>query len=271
MMMRPPQELPLCALTSAQVKADLSLGQLFALGLIAGLYIGLGGFLATSATRDLAATAGAGVSALMFAALFPVALILVVLAGGELFTGNCLMLIARLRRELTWRAIARNWLWVYLFNLMGVLTFTLLLAASGLLEGATALRALQIAALKANLSFGEILARGILCNWLVSLAIWLAAASLNVSGKVVLIWLPVMAFVACGFEHSIANMYFLSAGLLVKLSPALNAGLPPELLASLDGAGCLSNLAAATVGNIIGAALLVVAVYNAAYRRAAPQ
>jgi formate/nitrite transporter FocA (FNT family) len=101
--------------------------------------------------------------------------------------------------------------------------------------------------------------------------VWLAAASLNVSGKVILIWLPVMAFVACGFEHCIANMYFLSAGLLAKLSPASSAGLPPELLTSLDLSGCLINLAAATVGNIIGAALLVVAVYNAAYRRPSPQ
>jgi formate/nitrite transporter len=269
--MRSPQELPLCALASARAKADLSLSQLFALGVIAGFYIGVGGFLATAATRSLPAMAGAGVSALVFAALFPVALILVVLAGGELFTGNCLMLIAWLRRELTWRSIARNWLWVYLFNLIGALAFTMLLAAGGLLEGAVALRALQIAALKANLPFAEALARGVLCNWLVALAVWLAAASLSVSGKVILIWLPVMTFVACGFEHCIANMYFLSAGLLVKLNPALNAGLPPELLASLDGAGCASNLAAATIGNIIGAALLVVAVYNIAYRRANPQ
>ena len=267
--MKYPAELPQCSIDSASYKASLSLCQLLLLGAIAGIYISLGAFLVTVVTKDLTPIIGAGLTSLVAGAIFPAGLILIVLGGGELFTGNCLMLVAWIDKQISIRQVMRNWAWVYAANFLGALLLALLVFASGLLEGSMASRALAIAAAKVNLSFSEVFFRGILCNWLVALAVWLAAAALSLPGKVIAIWIPIMAFVTGSFEHCIANMYFFSAALLAKSNTALAAasGLGPEKLANLSLSGCLANLLPATLGNIVGAAVLVGMLYYTAYKK----
>jgi formate/nitrite transporter len=254
-------------LASAGDKAAMSVRRLWFLGIIAGFYISLGAFLVTVISKDLPSGLGAGLTALLSGAIFPVGLILIVIGGGELFTGNCLMVIGRLDKKISLARIGRNWALVYGANFCGALCLALLIWGSGLLQGTMAARTLEIALLKVNLSAGEIFFRAVLCNWLVALAVWLAAASLSVPGKVIMIWIPVMAFVTGSFEHCIANMYFFSAALLVKAGPASLSGLPvpAEKLESLNLNSCLANIVPATLGNVAGAACLVVIIYYLAY------
>jgi formate/nitrite transporter len=261
-----PPELPGRFLEISAYKASMSWRRTLLLGIIAGAYIGIGAFLVTIVSKDLPPFAGSGLTSLLSGAVFPVGLIMIVIGGGELFTGNCLMVISWLDKKLTLGQIGRNWALVYGANFCGALLLALLLWGGGLLHGATALRAMEIASAKASLSGTEIFFRGILCNWLVALAVWLAAAALSVPGKVVMVWIPVMAFVTGSFEHCIANMYFFSAAWLAKADPAA-ALFSPEKLESLNLSAFLANLAPATLGNIIGASCLVVMIYYLAYRK----
>ena len=267
--MKFPAELPQCSISSSCNKAVLSVRQMLLLGIIAGAYISLGAFLVTTVTRDLVPIIGAGLTSFVSGAIFPVGLILIVLGGGELFTGNCLMVTACIAKGIKARQVLRNWFWVYVANFIGALLLVVLVYLSGLLDGSMAVRALEIATAKVNLSFSEIFFRGILCNWLVALAVWMAAAALSVPGKVIMLWIPVMAFVTGSFEHCIANMYFLSAGLLANANAAVVAAssIVPEKLAALTPMGCVANLVAATLGNIVGAVVLVGMLYYAAYKR----
>ncbi len=267
--MKYPAELPQCSINSACNKAVLSIRQMLLLGIIAGCYISLGAFLVTVVTRELAPVIGVGLTNFVAGAIFPVGLILIVLGGGELFTGNCLMITAMVDKQIKAGQVLRNWAWVYVANFIGALMLAVLVFGSGLLEGSIAVRTLEIASAKVNLSFGEVFFRGILCNWLVGLGVWLAAAALSVPGKVIMIWVPVMAFVTGGFEHCIANMYFFSAGLMAKINAAAVAAsrIAPEKLAALTPMGCVNNLLPATLGNIVGAAVLVGMLYYAAYQR----
>ena len=219
--MKFPAELPQCSITASCNKAVLSVRQMLLLGIIAGAYISMGAFLVTVVTRDLTPIIGAGLTSFVAGALFPVGLILIVLGGGELFTGNCLMVTAWIDKQIKGWQILRNWGWVYIANFIGALMLALLVYFSGLLEGSMGVRALEIATGKVNLSFSEVFFRGILCNWLVALAVWLAAAALSVPGKVIMVWIPIMAFVTGSFEHCIANMYFFSAALLAKTNGAV--------------------------------------------------
>ena len=265
--MKLPSELAGCSINSACNKAGLSIKQLLLLGIIAGVYISLGAFLVIVVTRDLSPIIGAGLTSLVAGAVFPVGLILIVLAGGELFTGNCLMFTAWVDRKVSAKDIARNWFWVYAANFIGALLLAFLLYYSGFLQGAFAARTLEIAGAKVNLSFGEIFFRAILCNWLVALAVWLAGGASEVINKVIVLWIPIMAFVTGGFEHCIANMFFFSAGLLAKLDGAVAGNMNPTLLANLDISGCVANLVPATLGNIVGAVLMVGMLYYSAYRK----
>ena len=267
--MRTPAELPQCAINSACAKAILTIKQMLLLGIIAGAYISLGALLVTVVTKDLMPIIGAGLTSFVSGALFPVGLILVVLGGGELFTGNCLMVTAWLNKEIKIGQIWRNWAWVYVANFIGATLLALLVWWSGLLEGSMAIRALEIASAKVNLTFSQVFFRGILCNWLVALAVWVAATSLSVPGKVIMIWVPTMAFVTGSFEHCIANMYFFSAALMAKADPLVvaAANILPEKLANLSVSGCLANILPATLGNIVGAALLVSMLYYTVYRK----
>lgn len=244
------------------------------LGILAGAYIGFGGLLSTSVTFDLAAKAGIGLQKLVAGAAFSLGLMLVVIAGAELFTGNNLMVSSVMSREITFKIMCQRWGLVYIANLLGSLLLVLLFYFSGLWKvggGALGKAAVAIGYAKVSLSFGEALVRGIGCNWLVCLAVWMALAARQTVGKIFAIFFPIMGFVAIGFEHCVANMYFIPAAILLNDY----AGIAGPATADPAALGWISflwrNLVPVTIGNIIGGAVFVGMSYWGAYLRPAPE
>lgn len=238
------------------------------LGVLAGSYIGFGGLLSTSVTFDMAAFTGIGFSKIMAGAAFSLGLMLVVIAGAELFTGNNLMVSSVLSREITLGNMIKRWGAVYLANFAGSLLIALLFYLSGLWksgDGALGVAAVNAALKKTTLGFNEALFRGIGCNWLVCLAVWMALAARQTIGKIFAIFFPIMGFVAIGFEHCVANMYFIPAAIFIK-NWANIAGLRPINTDALTwGSFLWKNLLPVTIGNIIGGAVFVGMSYWGAY------
>jgi formate/nitrite transporter len=225
------------------------------LSLLAGFYIAFGAQLATVVSHDAAAHVGSGVARFLGGSVFSIGLMLVIICGAELFTGNTLLAKTALHGEIPWFKLVENWVIVILGNLIASIFFAWLMSRSGLLTGNIGEYAVNIAARKCNLPFAEALIRGILCNWLVCLAIFMAAAARDVTGKILACYVPIMAFVASGFEHSVANMYFIPAGLFIAPELGMNPmGL--NWTAFLFG-----NLLPVTIGNIIGGCVFVAGAY----------
>jgi len=241
------------------------------LGIFAGAYIGFGAELATMVMTGTADKLGVGMTKFMGGAVFSVGLMLVVIGGAELFTGNNLMTIGLSQKQFGLKGLIYNWVFVYIANLIGSLLLVYIMYESNLWQtggNAVGTTALGIAAGKVNLSFSEAFYRGIGCNWLVCLAVWLAMASQDVVGKVFGIFFPIMAFVASGFEHCVANMYFIPMGILLKadagMAEAVAAlGAKAELL---NWSGFfINNLIPVTLGNIVGGAVFVGLAYFMVY------
>jgi formate transporter len=240
------------------------------LGILAGCFIGLGAMFSTLVTTG--AGLGFGPARLLGGLAFCLGLILVVVAGAELFTGNTLMTMAWISGRIKLRHLLRNWGLVYFANLAGGLGLAALVfytqqwTSSGYDVGASALLSANA---KVNLGFGSALARGILCNFLVCLSIWLCSSARTTTGKIISILFPITAFVAAGFEHSVANMYFIPMGILMASQPAVleAAGVVADSVANLSVAGLLGNLIPVTIGNIIGGGILVGGVYWLCYLR----
>lgn len=233
-------------------KATLPLVPLFALALLAGAFIALGAMFYTLTITG--SPFGFGPTKALGGLVFSLGLILVVVAGAELFTGNALIVIAWVDGKIPLAALLRNWGVVYLGNLIGSLVMAALMAGSGALDtgdGAVAATAAAIAEAKTGLSFGEAFLRGVLCNILVCLAVWLSLAAHTVSGKILAILFPIAAFVALGFEHSVANMYLIPIGQLAGEGLALGP--------------FLGNLIPVTLGNILGGGVLVGLTYYLCY------
>jgi formate/nitrite transporter len=251
-------------------KAHLDFWSMFALAVLAGAFIGLGAEFSTLVITG--SGLGFGVNRLLGGLVFSLGLILVVIAGAELFTGNNLIVMAWVSGKLSLGQVMRNWIIVYFGNLTGSLLTVLLVyltrqwTFADYQVGATAL---NIAQAKVSLSFAEGLARGILCNALVCLAVWLCLGGRSVTDKILAIVFPITAFVASGFEHSIANMYFIPIGLLLKGEPqvVVAAGKVAGDLANLNLQGFLGNLISVTTGNIFGGGFMVAVVYWFIYRR----
>jgi formate/nitrite transporter len=242
----------------------------FVLGILAGAYIGFGGLLSTTVTFDAAAKWGIGFSKILAGSAFSVGLMLVVIAGAELFTGNNLMVSSVMMREITLGTMSKRWAVVYLANFIGSIFLALLFYYSGLWktgDGALGAAAVKIAYNKVALSFGEALWRGIGCNWLVCLAVWMALAARQIIGKIFAIFFPIMAFVAIGFEHSVANMYFIPTGILLMNGAGFTnvPGVDPNLLGWVNF--LWRNLLPVTIGNIIGGVVFVGMSYWGAYLR----
>jgi formate/nitrite transporter len=241
--------------------------QIFALAILAGAFIALGAALFTVVTYDNAGIAG-GLLRLLGGLSFCLGLILVVVAGAELFTGNNLIVMACVDGQVTLRQLLKNWLIVYLGNFIGALGILLMIYFSGhwqLADGAVGGKAIAIAHSKVNLSWWEAFFRGVLCNVLVCLALWLCFAGRSVVDKVLAIVFPITAFVTLGFEHSVANMYFIPAGLLASADPTL---LPVLDLENLNMTGFLwHNLMPVTLGNMLGGGFFVGLVYWFIYLR----
>ena len=240
------------------------------LGILAGAYIGFGGMLATTVTFDMAAHLGIGFTKFMSGAVFSLGLMLVIIAGAELFTGNNLMISSVMAREITFGRMLKRWGLVYLANFIGSLIIALLFTFSGLWKtggGALGAAAVNIAYGKVSLGFTEALFRAIGCNWLVCLAVWMALAARQTIGKIFAIFFPIMGFVAMGFEHSVANMYFIPAGLFLRSL----AGIAPPQGANPEALNWVSflvkNLLPVTIGNIIGGGVFVGMSYWSAYLR----
>lgn len=257
--------------TVCRQKTRESILRLTILGFFAGVYIGFGAQLAIMVTHDLAAFVGVGMSKLIGGAVFSVGLMFVVVAGAELFTGNNLIFLSVLDRQVTVRKLLRNWTIVYFANLVGSLLLVLLMYYSDLWKtdgGLVGTKALSIANAKVNLTFLQAFVRGILCNWLVCLAVWMAVSARTVVGKVFAVFFPITAFVASGFEHSVANMFFIPLGLALKGQTAIvtAAGLTDKL-AHLNVGGMVMNLIPVTLGNIVGGAFFVATLYWVVYVR----
>jgi formate/nitrite transporter len=251
-------------------KASLDFWSMFILAILAGAFIGLGAEFATLVTTDSGLSFG--MNKLMGGLVFCLGLILVVVAGAELFTGNNLIIMAWVNGKLTLGQLMRNWVIVYFGNLVGSLITVLLMyltkqwTFSSYHVGATAL---NIANSKVNLGFSEALARGILCNALVCLAVWLCLSGRSVIDKILAIVFPITAFVASGFEHSVANMYFIPMGIMLKGEEQIleAAGKVASDLSNLDLLGFVGNLLPVTIGNIFGGGFMVAAVYWFTYLR----
>ena len=251
-------------------KANLDSWSMFALAVLAGFFIGLGAEFSTLVITD--SGLGFGLNKLVGGLVFSLGLILVVVAGAELFTGNNLIVMAWVGGKLTLGQLMRNWVIVYLGNLVGSLGTAMLMYLTDQWTFAdchVGVTALNIATAKVNLSFTQGVARGILCNVLVCLAVWLCMSARSVTDKILAIVFPIAAFVASGFEHSIANMYFIPMGLLLKGEPQVMAaaGKTAGDLANLNLPGLLENLLSVTTGNIFGGGFMVAVVYWFIYLR----
>jgi formate/nitrite transporter len=250
-----PAEIARRVATMGVAKARADSLAILVLGILAGAFIALGALYFTVVVTGSAL--GYGVTRLLGGLGFCLGLVLVVIGGGELFTGNNLLAMAWVSRMIGTRDLLRNWALSYLGNVVGCLGTVTLVSLAGIgasADGAVGDTALRIARAKAELPVAEAFVRGILCNTLVCLAVWLAMGGRSVSDKILAILLPISGFVAIGFEHSIANWFLLPFGLT----------LDPAAIAVGDA---IRNLAAVTAGNIVGGTLLVAAVYWVAYLR----
>jgi formate transporter len=267
----PPAEVARKAENVGVAKAGMARFDVFVLAVLAGSFIALGAIFSTT----VAAGAGElpyGVVRLLAGLVFTLGLVLVVVAGAELFTGNNLIVMAWASRRVATAQLLANWGIVFVGNFVGAFATALLLFVSKQYEfggGAVGQTVLGIGVAKTSLGFWQAIALGMLCNALVCLAVWLTYGAHTTTDKILAIILPIAAFVAAGFEHSVANMYFLSIALLVKSDDGFVAGLEPQ--PDLSGltveAFLVDNLVPVTVGNILGGGVMVGAVYWLVYLR----
>ena len=261
--MKTPAEMARSACAISMVKGSLPVRKMLLLGILAGAYIGFAAWFTIAVTFDLAEHMGTGFAKLISGAAFTVGLMMVVIAGSELFTGNCMMPMGYLAGCTPLRKILRNWGWVYFANFLGGLLVAALVYFAGLADGPAGGKALSIAAMKMALPFSEAFFRGVLCNWMVTLAVWMMMAATDITGKIWAAFFPIMAFVASGFEHSVANMHFLSLGVMLRGNPGAVAasGLSEGALSRISLGGYLHNLLPVTLGNIVGGVLFIAVFY----------
>ena len=247
---------------AAETKARMALLPLAMLSVLAGAFIGLGAMLSVMVRSD--ASLGFAASTFLSGLVFSLGLLMVVVAGAELFTGNNLLVMAWADRRITTAQVLRNWVVVCLGNLVGAVGLAWLVFASGhtsMNAGAVGQKVVHIALAKQALPLWSAFLRGVLCNVLVCLAVWMAMGGRSVTDKAVAVVFPVMAFVAAGFEHSIANMYLMPQALLLQASGVLAEG-PPITMT-----GMLGNWGPVILGNLVGGAGLVGGVYWTVYLR----
>ena len=252
---RPPAEMAVKMEAVGVTKGNGNIWTISLLGILAGFFIGLGAMFCTLVTTDI--QIGFGLTKLLGGVVFCLGLILVVLAGAELFTGNALMVASRASGKIKLSQLFQNWGIVYFANLIGSLLLVLVVFYSQfwVLDGyKVGVNALSIANAKVSLAFWPAFARGILCNILVCLAVWLCFGARSTIDKIFAILFPITAFVACGFEHSIANMYFIPMGIAMAGQAKILevAGVTASQVAHLNVAGFIGNLVPVTLGNIVG-------------------
>lgn len=241
------------------------------LGILAGAFIA---FAAEGSNMAIHTITSVGVAKALAGALFTTGLMMVVITGAELFTGNTLIIVSCLEGSSRWRGLLKNWIIVYLGNFVGSMLIVIFIYLSGqfnfsngLLGGFT----IKGAVYKVGLSFSNAFFMGVLCNWLVCMAVWMAASAKDITGKLLAIFFPIWLFITSGFEHSIANMYYIPAGILAKSNQAwvkasLSLGVTENKLTELNWTSFISkNLIPVTIGNIIGGSLFVGTIYWLSY------
>lgn len=248
-------------------KANRSFSKTFVLAVLAGVFISFGAIFATTVTSEV--TLSPSFTKLIGGAAFSLGLILVIVGGAELFTGNNLIVMAWANKRIKTIQILRNWSIVFFGNFIGAMCIVILMFYSQQYSSGTGnigAKALSIAETKCSLGLVQAIILGILCNTLVCLAVWLCYSAKTISGKILAILFPITAFVAAGFEHSIANMYFIPKALLIKSSAneefwtSINSS--PSMYENLTWSNFIvNNIIPVTIGNIIGGALLVGLVY----------
>jgi formate/nitrite transporter len=271
-----PAEIAVAVNNAGKAKAEMPIFKMIVLGILAGAYIGFGANLATKVGAAPDADTAMGI--FLFGAVFSVGLMMVVIGGAELFTGNNMAcMVAVLNGQATWGGLLKNWVVVYFANFAGSVMLVFIIfggmywIAADPATGAVGLSAMgtkaaAIAKGKLSLSWSSAFLRGICCNWLVCMAVWLGAAGKDTISKIGGIVFPISAFVAMGFEHSIANMYFIPIGITLQSKEAVLS-----LLTSAPGitwaAFITKNLSPVTIGNIIGGVLFVGVFYWYSYRQ----
>lgn len=268
--MNSPAEIAKNYVTIGKNKVNTPIVKMFLLAVMAGAFIAFGGIGSSTAAVGVKPAA---IGKLISACIFPGGLTLVLLAGSELFTGNCLLSIPLLEKEITVGGLLKNWIVVYFGNMVGGILVAAGLTFSGqynMFDGAMAVSVFSTAASKCTLSFGDAFIKGIFCNILVCLAVWVSFSAKDSAGKVISLFFPILIFVVCGFEHCVANMYYISAGLFSKSVPtyveaAKAAGVNLDAVTWGNFLG--TNLVPVTLGNIVGGAICVGTVYWFVYLR----
>lgn len=252
-----PAEVAKNYIATGKSKVSLAVSKMLVLGILAGMFIAFGGIASTTVSVSIPLPS---VAKLVGAAVFPGGLTMVLLAGSELFTGNCLLTIPLLEKEIRLTQMLKSWVVVYIGNFIGSCLVGAAVTYShqlGLFGNGLAVSVISTAVGKVSLTFGDAFLRGILCNILVCIAVWISFAAKDVAGKVIGLFFPILFFVSCGFEHSVANMYYISAGIFAKSVPAFaqaaaEAGV--DFAALTWGSGLVKNLLPVTLGNIVGGA-----------------
>lgn len=263
-----PAEILEASVNSGVVKADSSFKKLFIMGIMAGAYIAFAGAASNMGGFNLLMEEETyGLGRILTGTIFASGLVMVILAGAELFTGNSLITLAVLEKRTTAAKMLRNWVIVYIANFIGSVFIAFMVYNTGLFaSGGEMLGAftVKVAAGKVNMNFGQCFVSGILCNWLVCLAVWSSTGASSTIGKIFAAFFPIWLFVTSGFEHSIANMYFIPAGIFASSNENFTAlsGLAQESLSNLTWQGMLiNNLLPVTLGNIVGGAIFVACGY----------
>lgn len=258
---------------AAELKASMPLKRLIIFGIFAGAYIAFAGAGANMASFNLLADPETfGLGKILSGTIFTVGLMLVVLGGAELFTGNTTMIAAVSEKRITASSMLKNWIIVYICNFIGGVLIAFMVYYSGGLNAGNGLlgaMTVKIASGKVSLGFGQALVSGILCNWLVCMAVWLSTGAQTTVGKIFSIFFPIWLFVTAGFEHSVANMFFIPAGIFAsgnELFVSLS-GVSRDVLSGLNWSGMLiNNLFPVTIGNIIGGSVCVAMGYYTALK-----
>ena len=261
--MNNPKEIIEANMNGAVNKANLPLARMIILGMMAGMFIALGGAISNTAVHDIA---NVGLARTLAGVIFPVGLLMIILVGGELFTGNCLMVMAAMNKRIKVSGLIRNLVIVYFSNLIGSLIIDVLIFYSGNLDytrGALGAYTIKVALGKVNIAPGKAVVSGILCNFLVCMAILMAGSAKDVIGKIFATWFPIFAFVIGGFEHIVANMFYIPTGILAATNPDYVAkaeelyGITADQLSALDLGGLLHNFIPVTIGNILGGMIFI--------------
>jgi formate/nitrite transporter len=266
-----PPEITEATIQTGIKKSKTTIVNMLILGILAGAFIAFAAEGSNMAAFNLFAKAETyGLGKVLAGAVFGTGLMLVLIAGGELFTGNTMILAGVLDKKVSIKAMLKNWFFVYVGNFIGSIFIAYMMNESGLFSSGDSMLGavtIKIAAYKVGLTFTQGLFLGIMCNWLVCLAVWMAYGAKDMTGKILAIFFPIWLFITSGFEHCVANMYYIPAGILAKNNESLTdvaavLGVTAEKLNHLNWETFFTgNLIPVTLGNIIGGGIFVGAVY----------